>query len=272
MASGGWIWKPDFLARFTGQGYRVWTLTLPGRLSGPTMRTDPTALPRAACAAFRAGSPTEAVSILTSVMPGAGVIDGPSLDDFADALNAALAAIGRPVVTVGHSLGGAVAQNNARRNGWPHGIALICSAPPYGMWRASAQMAVTNPPLWKALMEYSLFGLAHSDHHVMRHNLFPNGVGDQDYLTFVNQLRDESLTATAGASGLPPFAPMPGPRQNIMILGAGRDRLVPALDIWLTAAWYGRQPVILPKAGHMPMLEAGREALAEELLGWMEGL
>ena len=272
MASGGWIWKPDFLDRFRAQGYRVWTLTLPGRLTGPTLRTDPGALPRASRAAMSADTPGEALSILTSVLPGASLIDGPTLDDFADALKAALAAIGRPAVTVGHSLGGAVAQNHARRNGWPHGMALICSAPPYGMWRASAQMALTNPPLWKALMDYSLFGLAHTDHAVMRDNLFPNGVGEHDYRTFVSHLRDESLAATAGAGGVPPFAPLPGPRDNVLILGAGRDRLVPALDVWLTGAWYGKPPVILPRAGHMPMLEASRGELAQELLDWMDSL
>ena len=272
MASGGGVWKPDFLARFRAQGYRVWSLTLPGRLSGPTMRTDPSALPRAARAAMYADSTSEVFSILTSILPGASLMDGPTLDDFSDTLHDALAAIGRPCVTVGHSLGGAVAQNHARRKGWPHGMALICSVPPYGMWRASAQMAMTNLPLWKALCDYSLFGLAHTDHEVMRDNLFPNGVSEHDYRTFVSHLRDESLAATSAAGGLPPFAPLPGARDNVLVVGTGRDRLVPTLDTWLTAAWYGAAPVILPEAGHMPMLEPCRDDLADALLTWMETL
>lgn len=272
MASGGWIWKSDFLDRFRAEGYRVWTLTLPGRLSGPTLRTDPSALPRAARKALHAETATEAMSILTSVLPGASMIDGPTLDDFADTLHEALTVIGRPCVTVGHSLGGAVAQNHARRKGWPHGMALICSVPPYGMWRASAQMAVTNMPLWKALFDYSLFGLAHADHEVMRDNLFPNGVSEHDYRTFVAHLRDESLAATAAAGGLPPFSPLPGRRNNVLVVGTGQDRLVPSLDIWLTGAWYGQTPVILPEAGHMPMLEDCRHDLAEELLVWIDTL
>ncbi|WP_428927611.1 alpha/beta fold hydrolase [Marinibacterium sp. SX1] len=272
MASGGWIWKPDFLDRFRATGYRVWTLTLPGRLTGPTLRSDPSALPRATRAALHADSTSEVLSIFASILPGAGLIDGPDLDDFADILDRALAAVGRPCAIVGHSLGGAVAQNHARRHGWAHGTALICSVPPYGMWRASAQMALTNPPLWKALFDYSLFGLAHADHDVMRDNLFPNGVSERDYMTFVTHLRDESLAATSAAGGIPPFAPPPGLRDDVLVVGTGRDRLVPALDIWLTAAWYGNPPVFLSDAGHMPMLEDSRTRLADTLVDWLDRL
>ncbi len=272
MASGSWVWKPDFLDPFRAQGYRVWTLTLPGRVAGPTVRTDPSALPRAARAAMEANSATEALEMLTSVLPGASLIDGPTLDDFADTLAEAIGAVGRPCTVIGHSLGGAVAQNLLRRGGKPHGVALVCSVPPYGMWRASTEMAVTNPTLWKTLIDYSLFGLAQTDARVMRENLFPNGVSELDFNTFVQHLRDESLAATAGAGGLPPFAPMPGPRKNLCVIGASRDRLVPPADVWMTAAWYGRQPRMLAEAGHMPMLEPGRGKLAEELLDWLNAV
>lgn len=269
MASGSWIWKPDFLNRFRAAGYRVWTLTLPGRIAGPTLRTDPTALPRAARAALEADTTAEAVKLLTSVLPCASLIDGPTLDDFADTLDQAVAAIGRPCTIVGHSLGGAVAQNYLRRGGKPHGIALVCSVPPYGMWRASSEMALTNPPLWRALFDFSLFGLSQTDPRVVRENLFPNGVSEYDFGTFLNHLRDESLAATAGAGGFPPFAPLPGPRSNVCVIGAARDRLVPALDVWMTAAWYGQTPHILSHAGHMPMLEDSRSEFADLLIGWL---
>lgn len=269
MASGRWIWKPDFLAHFRAAGFRVWTLTLPGRISGPTLRTDPAALPRAARAAMAADNAVDALKMLTSVLPGASLFDGPSLDDFADTLDEAAKSIGRPCMIIGHSLGGAVAQNLLRRGGNPHGLALVCSVPPYGMWRASAEMALMNPTLWKALCDFSLFGLSQTDPRVMRENLFPNGVAEHDFGTFVRQLRDESLAATAGAGGFPPFAPLPSPRDNICVIGAARDRLVPPLDVWMTAAWYGQTPIILPQAGHMPMLEGRRDQLAQELIGWI---
>ncbi len=272
MASGGWIWKDDFLAQFRRAGYRVWTLNLPGRRAGPTPRKDPDALTRAANAAMGASTATEAASLLAGILPGANLFDGPSLDDFTTSLDQAVAAIDRPVAIVCHSLGGAVAQNHIRRQGRPHGLALVCSVPPYGMWRASTHWAFATPDLWKAFASFSLFGLANSDAQVMRRNLFPNGVSDGDFGQFVAHLRDESFAATLSTSGFPPFAPMPGRRDNVLVLGTAKDRMVPEVDVWMTGAWYGTKPVILPDAGHMPMLESGREALADTLVNWTDTL
>lgn len=270
LAAGGWIWKPDFLGRFQDAGYRVWTLTLPGRAGGPSLGTDPAALDRAMASAMAATSPMELLSLLTDILPGAPLFDGPSLDTLSDALKDAIASTGRPTVLICHSLGGAVAQNLLRRGGGAHGLALLCAVPPYGTWRASAEMAYTNPLLWKALLDFSLYGLTQTDPQVIRKNLFPNGVSNREFHSFVAQLRDESLAATAGALGFPPFAPLPGPRRNVLVIGAERDRLIPQSDVWMTAAWYGKVPHIVPDAGHMPMLEEARFALADHLVSWLD--
>lgn len=271
MAGGGWIWPRSWLRQFRDEGYRCHVLSLPGRDGGQTLASDPDALDRALSLALSGRDPERALDLLGRALPGAALFDGPDLEDFTDSLAEALSRIGRPVVVVGHSLGGAVAQSLIRRGGAPAGTVLLCSVPPYGMWRASMQMALLNPSLWRNLARFSLFGADHADMTVMRDNLFPGGIDGQSFAALQGRLRDESLAAMLQAGGFPPFAPLPGPRGDVMVIGGARDRFVPALDAMLTGLWYGGAARLLPGAGHMPMQEPeSQTALAAMMLGWLE--
>ncbi|SFD03347.1 alpha/beta hydrolase [Tropicimonas isoalkanivorans] len=273
MAGGSWVWTEEWLARFTDAGYRCWTLTLPGRGSGPTAASDPGAVGRAVLRAVENEDARGVVEAIAAALPGTPLFDGPDLGDYTDALTEALAAIGTPTVVVGHSLGGAVAQNLLRRGTRPAGTVLLCSAPPYGLWRASMEMAFTNPQLWRALFAYSLFGLAAVDLEVMRRNLFPGGIEQGQFLRMLTRLTDESLAATARTRGFPPFAPLPGPRADILVIGGGQDRLVPPLDIHLTGMYYATRPRSVEGAGHMPMFEPqSYRQTANFILDWLPRL
>ena len=174
-------------------------------------------------------------------------------------------------MVVGHSLGGAVAQNLIRRGAAPAGTVLMASVPPYGTWRASAEMALVNPALWVTLAEFALYGPAGADMEVMRAAFYPRGVSDRDYAMLVNNMRDESMAAMLQAAGFPPFAPLPGPRRDLLVLGGALDRIVPATDVALTAAWYGTLPEIVPGAGHMLMHDDAGAGAIRRILTWLDG-
>ncbi|WP_068116192.1 alpha/beta fold hydrolase [Tropicimonas marinistellae] len=270
MAAGSWVWTDEWLARFTAAGYRCWTMTLPGRERGGTVRSDPRTLDRAMAAAMMHPDPSEFAAAVAAVLPGAPLFDGPDLEDYTDALAQALSSTGRPTVVVGHSLGGAVVQNLLRRGRRPAGTVLVCSAPPYGLWRASLEIAFTNLPLWKALFDFSFFGVAAVDVDVMRRNLFPNGIDEPMFQQLLSRFTDESLAATARTPGFPPFAPLPGAQRDMLIIGASEDRLVPPLDIQLTGFYYATAPQFVQGAGHMPMYEPqSSKRTAEIILDWL---
>lgn len=271
MSAGGWVWPETWLAAFTKAGYRCWTLTLPGREGGASATRDPGAVDRALAHALRTGEVDQAADMLLRGLPGASLFDGPTLDDFSSALSQAMAQIGRPVVTVGHSLGGAVAQAQLRRAPGPVGTVLLASVPPYGIWRAGLEMAITNPSLWQTLAQFSVFGPMHADMNLMRQAFYPNGISDREYRAMVANLRDESLAASVQTLGFPPFAPLPGPRSDVLVIGGGADAVIPPLDVWLTAAYYGTRPVIVPGAGHMLMHEASAHQAVAAILEWCDG-
>jgi len=269
MSGGGWVWPAEWLEAFTGAGYRCWTMSLPGRQGGAVSAGDPATLDRAIAHAVETGDAEGAIDLLARALPGAALFDGPGIDDHAGTLAEALARIGRPTVVVAHSLGGAVAQCLIRRGAAPAGTVLMCAVPPYGTWRASAEMALFNPLLWRSLARVSLLGPMAADPEVMRRNFFPNGIDALAFRRFIQQLRDESLTATVQALGLPPFAPAPGPRGDVMVIGGGRDRIVPPLDVALTGLYYGLRPDFLPEAGHMMMREEAAGTAATRILAWL---
>jgi len=262
MSAGGWIWPEDWISGFTSDGYTVWTITLPGRAGGTSVARDPGVVDRALAHAMQTGDREGAIGMLVRALPGASLFDGPDMGDFADALTRALAQVGRPAVVIGHSLGGAVAQCLLRRGAPPAGTVLLASVPPYGTWRASAELAVARPQVWRMLARFALHGPAGTDMALMRDVFFPGGVSDRTFAMLVANLRDESLAALAQASGWPPFAPLPGPRGDVLVIGGGRDVVVPPADTWLTAGYYGTRPVLLRHAGHMPMHERQPAAAA----------
>jgi pimeloyl-ACP methyl ester carboxylesterase len=268
MSAGGWIWPEEWISDFTSDGYTVWTVTLPGREGGASVTRDPSVIDRALAHALQTGDSEGALRMLVRALPGASLFDGPDMGDFGDALERALAQVGQPAVVVGHSLGGAVAQLLLRRGVAPAGTVLLGSVPPYGTWRASAELALTAPQVWRMLGRFLLHGPAGADMALMRQVFFPGGVADRTFGAVVGNLRDESLAALVQASGWPPFAPLPRPRGDVLVIGGGRDVIVPPIDSWMTAGWYGTRPVMLDDAGHMLMHEAQADVAIAAIRDW----
>lgn len=270
MAANGTIWDSAWLEGFAAEGYRSWTITLPGRKGGGSLATNPQAIDRALGLALQGGAPEAALDALLTSLPGMPLFDGPSLDDFTDAIEDSLDRVDRPVVVVSHSLGGAATQNLLRRGRRPAATVLMGSVPPYGLWRSCWEMAVTNPDLFAALMDFGFAGLTPQTVPILRANLFPEGISDDDFSGLLSQFTDESLRAMAQAQGFPPFAPFPGPRHDMLVIGGALDRLVPIHDVWGTALYYGTTPSILPGAGHVMMRGPGAALATQEILRFLD--
>lgn len=235
ISTGAWMWQDNALPWFGDRGYRAWALSLSGHGNSRGRET--------------------------------GRQSG--LDGYSHDLAEALQRIQRPTVVIAHSLGGAVLQHYLSRGGLTAGSVLLCSVPPYGLWRASIEMSWRHPLLWRELATYSLFGLAHTNIGVLRKGLFPNGVDDQTFNSVVDRLQHESLLAISNAMGWPPFAPMPLSQQNMLVIGGADDRLIPQTDVHATAAYYGVDAHVIEGAGHMLMYEEGGKQAARIVLSWL---
>ena len=195
-----------------------------------------------------------------------------TLERYTSDLDEALRWIGRPTVVIAHSLGGAVTQNLLRRGRRPAGTVLLCSVPPYGLWRASMEMLALKPDLWQAMAFFSTFGLKWTDMTVLRRHLFPGGIDNGAFARLCAKLQDESFFAMGAVMGWRPIAPLPLSDVDVLVIGGAKDCYIPETDVRLTAAYYGVDPHILEGAGHMLMLEAAGKDASQIILDWLPGL
>lgn len=178
-----------------------------------------------------------------------------TIADYVADLRAALAAIGRPTVVVGFSMGGAVLQAYLRAGGRPAGAVLLASAPPWGLGPSAVRLMLADPRLWQQLWLLTGVGIAAVDPAVIRRALFTDAVDDATFARFLAQAHDESPLVAFELMGGRPIAPWPVGLPPVAVIGGSLDALVPPDDVQATAVWYGVRATILPGLGHAVMLE-----------------
>ncbi len=233
---GAWVWEAHFLPYLAAAGYDVYAVSLRGH--------------GASCGRDR--------------------IESLTLDDYtADLLSAASAARG-PVVAVGHSMGGAVVQNAIRQGARFAGAALLASVPPCGLMRASIAMMWSEPRLWREISAMFVWGPRAADRHVLREGLFSNRIDELAFARFAARVGKESAVIGVELQGLKPFAPLPWQAPPMLVAGGSDDRFIRKEDLWVTAAWYGVDTVILPGLSHSLMLDPDWKLAANTLLTWLD--
>jgi pimeloyl-ACP methyl ester carboxylesterase len=228
-ACGPWVWAEGFAARLAAAGHAVFA---PG---------------------FGRGTPSAPAGIA----------------DFAEDARAALAAIRRPAVLVGHSLGGLVAQRMLPEVA-VMGCALLAPVPPEGLAWANWRLAMADPPLWRAVARMTEPAGPASEAGLLRRALFSDALPDALAARHLARMGGESRAALLEAQAPQPIPPAWGLAKPCVVYGARRDRLIPADAVVRTAAWHAAPFALIEGMAHLMMLDAGREELADRLTGWLE--
>ncbi len=235
---GAWVWEPHFLPYLAAAGYNVHAVSLRGH--------------GRSCGGDRLHAST--------------------LADYTADLADTVSSVGRPVVAVGHSMGGAVVQNAIRTGTRFAGAALMASVPPCGLMPANIAMMWTNPRLWRELSAMFTSGPRSADPGVLREGLFSDRIDEKTFERFAARVGKESAVIGFELQGMRPFAPMPWQAPPVFVLGGSEDRFIRQDDLWATAAWYGVKPTILPGLSHSIMLDPDWKRGADALLAWLETL
>ncbi|MGG5817858.1 alpha/beta hydrolase [Falsiroseomonas sp. HW251] len=192
-----------------------------------------------------------------------------SLAAFAGDARAAIAAIRRPVVLVAHSLGALVAQRLLAEQA-VRGAALLAPVPPEGLAWANWRLAMADPPLWRAVARMTEPGGPAEQAPLLRRVLFSPGLPDGTVARHMRRLGGESRVALMEAQAPQAIPPAWGLGKPCVVYGARRDRLIPADAVVRTAAWHAAPFLLLDGMGHLMMLDAGRDGLADRVSGWLE--
>lgn len=235
---GAWVWQPHFMPYLADAGYNVHAVSLGGHGES--------------CGHDRLHTMT--------------------LSDYTADLMEAAAAIRRPVVAVGHSMGGAVVQNAIASGAHFAGAALMASVPPNGLMASNLAMMWSRPVLWRELSTMTTSGLEKASLDVLRDGLFSNRIDAATFESIAARGGHESSLIAFELQGLRPFAPMAWQAPPMLVMGGSADRLIRQHDLWTTASWYGVEAQILPGLSHTMMLDPDWKLAADTLLTWLEKL
>ena len=230
--AGAWCWSEHFLPYFAKQGFRACAVSLSGH----------------------GGS------------PGRERLDRLSISDYVNDLEQAVSTIGGDPILVGHSMGGFVVQKYLERATAP-GVVLMASVPPQGLLSASITLAFSNPGLFADVNSMMHRGRASLES--LQHALFGSPVAADKLLAYYRQMQPESQRAMWDMT----FFDLPRLRRErcptMLVLGAERDILVPPAEVEQAARAYGTEAEIFLGMGHVMMLEADWQKVADRIIEWV---
>lgn len=187
--------------------------------------------------------------------------------DFVDDVATAVRRLPTPPVLIGHSMGGFVVQKYLEREDAP-GAVLLSSPPPIGLWRTALRIARRRPLAFaRANLTFSLRPVIATP-QLAREAFFSPGLPDDQVSDYWKLMQDESYRALLDmvALNLPRPARV---RTPVLVVGAARDNMLAPSEIEATARAYHTQCHVIPDVAHDSMLEAGWEAVADRMLGWL---
>jgi pimeloyl-ACP methyl ester carboxylesterase len=230
--AGAWCWAEHFLPYFAKKGFRACAVSLSGH----------------------GGS------------PGRERLDWLSIGDYVNDLEQAVGSVGGDPILVGHSMGGFVVQKYLERATAP-GVVLMAAVPPQGLLSASISLAFSNPSLFadvNSMMHHGRVSL-----ETLQKALFAGPVTVEKLRACYRQMQPESQRAMWDMT----FFNLPQLRLErcppMLVLGTEHDMLVPPSEVERAARCYDTEAEIFPGMGHLMMLEADWQKVAERIIGWV---
>jgi pimeloyl-ACP methyl ester carboxylesterase len=239
---GAWCWEENFLDWFAERGYPAYAVSLRGHGNSA----------------------------------GHERLNDFGLADYAEDVALAVAQLPAPPVLIGHSMGALVVQKflervtggHAGSNGVAPALVLACPVPAYGVVPSSLALAFTRPALFAGLNAVASGGRAPP--HVLGEALFGVLPAPEQLARCYRRMQGESRRALLDMTGWGLPSLWRNLRPPTLVIGAGRDVLVPAAQAQGTAHLLNAEFRLLPELGHAVMLDAGWLSAAQEIADWLE--
>lgn len=230
--AGAWCWDEYFMPWFCGKGYEVSAIDLPGRRGRPDYRQ----------------------------------LQEFSLNDYLDAVFAAVDSFETPPILIGHSMGGYLAWMAAESRSLS-ALVMMAPVPPTGLAAPAMQLLMSNPALAMDVAAVHAGEMGTVD--TLHATLFSDAVPMDVAARYISRFQPESRLAVAGLYGphLPNVMSVWG--TPMMVLGAGSDPLIPPAHVHWTGSICGSPAHIYQGMGHGMMLETGWRRVAEDIADWL---
>lgn len=230
---GAWVWEMHFLPFLAQQGYEVHALSLRGH----------------------------------GQSEGRERLRWYGLDEYVEDIESAIEEIGEQPILIGHSMGGSVVQRYMRQHELP-GVVLMASIPPYGIIGSLLESAFVDPLIIVATTLLQSYLPNDTLTWPTRRLFFSQDLPHHKLRKFLARMQPESLRAILEMN-----APLLSRRHSsevpILVIGGGRDVLIPASFVHRTARYYQTDAWICSSVAHSMMLEKHWRDVADYLVTWL---
>lgn len=236
--TAAWCWREHFLPFFASQGFDAHALNFSGH--GESRSRDH--------------------------------LDSYSINNYVDDVAEVVAGLDTPPVLIGHSMGGFVVQKYLEQHAAPAAV-LMCSVPPQGLASSAVSMFFGKPHLLVDLNRLMTGGQVALDS--LKEALFAQPVSPDDLMRYDRMAQPESHRAIWDMMlfNLPhtsrALENLPRGREDLLVMGAALDMIIPASSVEMTARSYGVDAHILTGMGHGLMLEVDWKKPAQDIIDWL---
>lgn len=195
-------------------------------------------------------------------------LDSFGIDDYATDVAGVAATLAQPPVLIAHSMGAVVAQRYLERHA-AAGVALLAPVPTTGLSFSSMQVAAKQPEFLREASRAVRRKYSEHTVRVMREVYFSPDASDDDLTPFLPLVQQESNAAIAEMMAMAWMVPKRRPRLPALVMGGGSDAVFAANMLHFTAASWRAETAVIPRAGHMLMMDPQWPAAAERLAQWL---
>jgi pimeloyl-ACP methyl ester carboxylesterase len=170
-------------------------------------------------------------------------------------------------ILIGHSMGGYIVQKFLESHTVPAGV-LLASIPISGIMAMLLRMLRRHPAsTLKALATLNTWYFV-STPALAKDAFFSDDFPDDKFLEYYRHIQTESFRLAVEATIL--VFPHPGRiKTPLLVLGAENDRVFTVAEQRKTARAYNTEAILYPDMAHDMMLERGWQAVADQILSWL---
>lgn len=196
-------------------------------------------------------------------------LDSFDINHYAGDVAQVVAGLDAPPVLIGHSMGALVVQRYLER-GTAAAVVMMAPVPTTGLTACSIQLNQKQPDFLREAA-YAVRGKYTANTvRVMREVYFSPDVTHEQFTSFKPLVQDESTTAIAEMMALAWRPPSRRPKIPALVMGGELDAIFPANQLHFTASGWNAETFVIPRAGHMIMMEPQWAAAATRIDSWID--
>ena len=196
-------------------------------------------------------------------------LDRYDLDHYAGDVAQIVAELSRPPVLIGHSMGSLVVQRYLEK-GSAAGVVMMAPVPTTGLAACSLQLNARQPDFLQEAARAVRGRYTDKTVRVMREVYFSPDATAEQFAAFKPLVQDESTTAITEMMALawrPPSRSRP--KIPALVMGGELDAIFPSNLLHFTASGWRAETCVIPRAGHMIMMEPQWHAAATKIENWL---